>query len=326
MRRVTARQRMACGMVCDMREPAMHPHTMPSEAAAMPAAAPRARPWRPVPFITFSIALHAACVLACALWPARWPWCLAAVLSNQAVIVALVFFPRSSLLGQAVTRLPASAAAQGWVALTFDDGPDPQVTPRVLELLDQYQAKASFFCIGAAVRQHPELLREIVARGHSIENHSQTHSPFFAFWGCQRMQQDIAQLQQAVHAASGHWPRFFRPTAGFRNPLLDWVLARAGLHLVMWTRRGFDTRCRDAQTVSQRLMRHLAAGDILLLHDGNAARTAQGEPVVLAVLPTLLQALRERNLQAVTLRQGLPDMAGQLAPGRHALPTESIST
>ncbi len=277
--------------------------------------APQPRRWQPVPLVWCTLALHALMALVWLWRPALWPWCLAAVALNHALVVAWVFFPRSSALGKAVTRLPAASAAQGWVALTFDDGPDPQVTPQVLDLLDQYQAKASFFCIGAAVRQHPDLLREIVARGHTVENHGHAHSSLFALWGRARMQQDIAQLQQAVHAATGRWPRFFRPTAGFRNPLLDWVLARTGLHLVMWTRRGFDTRCRHAPTVLQRLLRQLAAGDILLLHDGNAARTAQGEPLVLAVLPALLRTLRARNLQAVTLRQALPDLAA--APAAH---------
>ena len=299
------------------------PGTPPAEQTQQAPQAPQRpqpRRWQPVPLVWCTLALHVVMALA---WrqPALWPWCLAAVLLNHALVVALVFFPRSSLLGKAVTRLPAAAAAQGWVALTFDDGPDPQVTPQVLDLLDQYQAKASFFCIGAAVRQYPDLLREIVARGHTVENHGHAHSSLFAFWGRARMQQDMTQLQQAVHAVTGGWPRFFRPTAGFRNPLLDWALARTGLHLVMWTRRGFDTRCRHAPTVLQRLLRRLAAGDILLLHDGNAARTAQGEPLVLAVLPALLRTLRERNLQAVTLRQGLPDLlAAPVEPAAPAAP------
>lgn len=321
---------------------AADPSAAPTQAASFAAAVhakaadtlPTARRWRPVPFIAISMALHAACALACVLWPAQWPWWLAVVLGNQMLIVALVFLPRAQALGRTVTRLPAAAATQGWVALTFDDGPDPAVTPQVLDLLDRYQAKASFFCIGAAVQQHPDLLREIVARGHSVENHSHSHSPLFAFWGCGRMRQDIDRLQQAVHGIAGTWPRFFRPTAGFRNPLLDWVLARTGLHLVMWTRRGFDTRCRCAHTVRQRLLRNLAAGDILLLHDGNAARTTQGEPLVLAVLPDVLQALQTQNLQAVTLRQGLNSLldeaaspaspiAPQLTSGGHA-PTNTL--
>jgi peptidoglycan/xylan/chitin deacetylase (PgdA/CDA1 family) len=100
-------------------------------------------------------------------------------------------------------------------------------------------------------------------------------------------------------------PTFFRAPAGLRNPFLAPVLHREGLTLASWTRRGFDTRERDAARVLQRLTRGLAAGDILLLHDGNAARDAQGRPVILDVLPALLAALRRERLVAVTLPQSV---------------------
>ena len=280
--------------------------------------------WTPTPFITASFVAHGAALAGGVVAPQLWPWWLGLVAGNQVLLTGAGLLPRSRWLGPNHTRLPLAAQQAGHVALTFDDGPDPQVTPQVLDLLDRYQAKASFFCIGSAVSQYPGLLRDIVARGHSIENHGHAHSPFFAFWGSRRMQGDLLRLQQAVHAATGTWPLYFRPTAGFRNPLLDRVLARLGLRLVMWTRRGFDTRCRDAQTVRRCLERGLAAGDILLLHDGHAARTAQGEPMVLAVLPALLQTLHQRRLQPVTLRQGLQPQLPQPADTR-VLPAESLA-
>ena len=104
---------------------------------------------------------------------------------------------------------------------------------------------------------------------------------------------------------TGQRPSCFRAPAGLRNPFLEPVLHRLGLSLVSWTRRGFDTREGDAQRVLARLTRGLAAGDILLLHDGNAARTARGEPVLLEVLPLLLERLRADGLRAVTLPEGL---------------------
>ena len=98
-------------------------------------------------------------------------------------------------------------------------------------------------------------------------------------------------------------PKFFRAPAGLRNPLLDPVLQRLGLQLASWTRRGFDTVNTDAAAVLTRLTARLTAGDILLLHDGHAARSPGGRPVVLDVLPALLAAIHERGLRAVTLRQ-----------------------
>ena len=112
---------------------------------------------------------------------------------------------------------------------------------------------------------------------------------------------EITRAQSQLQALTDQRPRFFRAPAGLRNPFLQPVLARHGLVLTSWTRRGFDTRERDPQRVLQRLTRGLAAGDILLLHDGHAARTPAGVPVVLDVLPRLLQRLDAAALRPVTL-------------------------
>ena len=109
------------------------------------------------------------------------------------------------------------------------------------------------------------------------------------------------QAQATLAEVGGQAPRFFRPTAGLRNPFLDPVLAGLDLQLASWTRRSFDTREGDPGTVLSRLAGKLAAGDVLLLHDGHAARTPSGEPVILAVLPRLLATVRERQLKPVTL-------------------------
>ena len=101
------------------------------------------------------------------------------------------------------------------------------------------------------------------------------------------------------------WPRFFRAPAGLRNPFLDPVLARLALSLVARTARGFDTRTADAATVHRRLMRNLEAGAILLLHDGNCARSPSGVPVIIEVLPVLLEAAVAAGLRPVTLADAL---------------------
>jgi peptidoglycan/xylan/chitin deacetylase (PgdA/CDA1 family) len=107
--------------------------------------------------------------------------------------------------------------------------------------------------------------------------------------------------QAAIAGATGRDPRFFRAPAGFRSPLLDPVLALRGLRYVSWTRRGLDTVDGDAERVAARLTRGLAAGDVLLLHDRAHRRAAGGEPVVLAVLPAVLERIAAAGLKAVTL-------------------------
>jgi peptidoglycan/xylan/chitin deacetylase (PgdA/CDA1 family) len=260
------------------------------------------RAFRPSAFIRGSVALHLAAAGALALRPQLWPWALGSVVADHLALTAAGLWPRAALLGPNLTHLPPPAAARGQIALTIDDGPDPEVTPAVLALLDQSAARASFFAIGERIAAHPQLAREIVAAGHGLENHSQRHLHRFSLLGPRALREEIARAQEAIDFATGTAPRFFRAPAGLRNPFLEPELARAGLALVSWTRRGFDTAARDPGRVLARLTRGLAAGDILLLHDGHAARTAAGTPVILEVLPPLLAAVRAAGLKPVTLR------------------------
>ncbi len=130
-----------------------------------------------------------------------------------------------------------------------------------------------------------------------MENHSHTHPHHFACLGIGALRRQVADAQAILADATGLAPSWFRAPMGFRSPLLDPVLHGAGLQLASWTRRGYDTRCRVPATVLSRLVSRLAAGDVLLLHDGNGARTASGRPVVLEVLPSLLARLRGNRTQ-----------------------------
>jgi peptidoglycan/xylan/chitin deacetylase (PgdA/CDA1 family) len=264
------------------------------------------RPWKPTPTIQLSLATHAVAGLGVLAAPGTWPWALGAVAVNQLIITAGVLLPRTSLLGANLSRLPAAAMARREMALTIDDGPNPKVTPLVLDQLDAAGVKASFFCIGREARKHPALCREIVARGHRVENHGDSHSWAFATFGLQRTRTDIAAAQATLSDITGQAPSFFRATAGLRNPFLDPVLAQLDLRLASWTRRPYDTRNGNAEDVLGRLTHHLGVGDILLLHDGNSALTPAGQPVILAVLPRLLATIAAARLTPVTLIAASP--------------------
>ena len=261
--------------------------------------------WKPTPFIKLSMAIHGLALISLLVVPAYWLSALAALVINQALLISAGLLPRTRLLGPNLSRLPAAAIARRELVMTFDDGPDPEVTPRVLDLLDEAGVKASFFCIGRYAERYPALCREIVARGHSVENHGDSHSWFFAAFGFRRMQADILAAQRKLTEITGRPPQFFRPTAGLRNPLLDPLLARLGLQLASWTRRPFDTIEADPELIYQRLVTNLAPGDILLLHDGHAARTPYGEPLILAVLPDLLKTFARLRINPVTLPAAL---------------------
>jgi peptidoglycan/xylan/chitin deacetylase (PgdA/CDA1 family) len=251
------------------------------------------------PALRVSLLLHAAAVACLAAQPPAWPWVLGALGANHLALFLAVLWPRGQLLGPNLVRLPAVAVRRGEIALTFDDGPDPQVTPRVLELLDRYQAKASFFCIGEKAEAHPELVKEIARRGHGVENHSYHHHSAFAFFGISRLGREVDAAQRALAAITGRSPAFFRAPAGFRSPMLDPVLASRGLRYVSWTRRGFDAVSGDPERILDQLTLGLAAGDVLLMHDR--------VPVMLSVLPALLEQISVKGLKAVSLASACAD-------------------
>jgi peptidoglycan/xylan/chitin deacetylase (PgdA/CDA1 family) len=257
--------------------------------------------WKPSPLIAGTLALHAALPVPLLLSPQSWPWVLTALVANHVLLTGVGLWPRSNWLGPNITRLPTESAARNEIALTIDDGPDPDVTPRVLDMLDRYQVKATFFCIGEQAARHPEICKTIVQRGHVIENHSQTHRHDFSLLGPKGLQKELEMAQRTLTAITGRRPQFFRAPAGLRNPFLDWALAKTDLKLAAWTRRGFDTRTSSPAIVLERLMRDLKPGAILLLHDRHCACTEQGTPVILEVLPRLLEAAAQAQLNFVTL-------------------------
>jgi peptidoglycan/xylan/chitin deacetylase (PgdA/CDA1 family) len=261
--------------------------------------------WTPSPLLLASGAVHLGAAAALLARPRAWPWALGALVANHVALAAAGLWPRSQLLGPNWTRLPAQAGIAARVAITIDDGPEPDVTPQVLARLEEYRACATFFCVGERVLRYPDLAQEIVRRGHAVENHSQRHRHNFSLLGPQGMSAEISRAQESIFHVTGSRPRFFRAPAGLRNPFLDPVLVRLKLRLASWTRRGFDTVNGDPDAVFRRLANPLQTGDILLLHDGHAARSRSGKPVILEVLPRLLDALNAQGLTPVTLRSAL---------------------
>ncbi|MHC5019699.1 MAG: polysaccharide deacetylase family protein [Planctomycetota bacterium] len=248
------------------------------------------------PWLRFSLILHVAAVAVAVLRPAWWPWIVAVVLANHLITAGFSLWPRSRMVGPNLTHLPGSV--DGAVALTFDDGPDPEVTPQVLALLRRRGVQATFFCIGRKAEANPGLLRAMAEDGHLVENHSYGHSNLFCMQPPWVLGRDIDRAQQALRLGGGS-PRYFRAPAGLRNPWLDGVLQKRGLDLVSWSRRGYDTNTGDPDRILERLCRDLRGGEVLLLHDGSSARDSTGRPVVLSVLPRLLERLDAAGLRPV---------------------------
>jgi peptidoglycan/xylan/chitin deacetylase (PgdA/CDA1 family) len=173
------------------------------------------------------------------------------------------FHPAAQLFGPTIRR----CARRDAIALTFDDGPNPAVTPRLLDLLDRYNARATFFLIGRHVRACPELAAEIAARGHVVGNHTETH-PRLTWCSAQRTLNELQRCQQAVEQATSRACRWMRPPYGARGPQSAGAVRAAGLEgVVMWSVWARDWKPQPAARVIERL-RCVRGGDIVLLHDG----------------------------------------------------------
>lgn len=177
--------------------------------------------------------------------------------------LAAPFLPQFGFFLPIISR---SATGSKGVALTFDDGPSPSSTPIVLKLLARYQLKATFFVIGEKAARHPELIADILSRGHSIGNHSWRHDNLLMLRSRKRLEQDIHQTQKVLKQ-SGIQALTFRPPAGISNPRLKQVLVDEDLLTVTFSCRVFDQGNRKIENMAQRVLHKLKAGDILLLHD-----------------------------------------------------------
>lgn len=206
------------------------------------------------------------------------------------------FAPASQLFGPTIRRTGNAST----VALTFDDGPNPKVTPGLLALLDHHSVKATFFLIGSRIAAESDLAREIAARGHVIGNHTQTH-PSLAFCSPSRTQQELNLCDQAIEAATGNKLRWMRPPFGFRNPALNGLVrTRGGAGVVMWSRWAWDWKPQPASAVIQRLSA-VRGGDILLLHDGDHRVPAGDRQHTVDAVAHWLPLWKDTGLRFVTL-------------------------
>ena len=165
--------------------------------------------WFPSRFLKFSAVVHILLLVFLILSPDRWLLITGILLANHIAIFGASLWPQSKFLGPNVNRLSPEQETEGQVALTFDDGPDPDITPKVLSILEKYSVNATFFCVGRKVENHPDLVRKMVRMGHQIENHSYFHANTFAFWGPRAMGKEIDRAQKILSDATGSPPAFF---------------------------------------------------------------------------------------------------------------------
>jgi peptidoglycan/xylan/chitin deacetylase (PgdA/CDA1 family) len=207
-----------------------------------------------------------------------------------------VFWPERGMYGSMLWRGPERPE----LALTFDDGPSPETTPRVLELLSAASVRATFFVVGRKAEQHPELIRALLAAGHELGLHGYDHDRLFSLRLPWQVADDIARTQAVLQRAGAPRANLFRPPIGFASHFTVFGARRAAVTLVGCTARALDGFAgANPERVTQRLVRGVQPGALLALHD--AAERDNYVPASLSALPHVLRAIRERSLSPVTL-------------------------
>ncbi|PWJ58566.1 peptidoglycan/xylan/chitin deacetylase (PgdA/CDA1 family) [Dyadobacter jejuensis] len=156
------------------------------------------------------------------------------------------------------------------VTLTFDDGPDPEQTPRILAALKEQEVKATFFVIGKKAEQHPELIRQMVDEGHIVANHSYSHHYLIGFFSRKRLRADLERCNAVIEQITGKVPHYFRPPFGVTNPRYADVLQDMGMLSIGWSLRSLDTQAKNKYALIERILVKIKKKDIILLHDDRA--------------------------------------------------------
>jgi len=206
------------------------------------------------------------------------------------------FIPRIRFFLPVISRGRRDTKA---VALTFDDGPDPVSTPKLLDLLDRHRALATFFVTGKRAVRYPEVIAQIVSRGHTIGNHTYGHDNFIMLKSSRALKKEIMDAQ-AVLADFGIAPLIFRPPVGVTSPRLSAVLRETGMIAVNFSKRAADRGNRDVTGISKRILNGLGAGDIIMLHD-TRPHNAGLTPRWLSEIDRVLSGIREKGLEIMPL-------------------------
>ena len=222
---------------------------------------------------------------------------VACTLAYGALITTGVLVLRLRMFADAIVEAPEGARG---VALTFDDGPDPETTKEVLDILDRRGVKATFFVIGRKVEEHPDVVKEIIERGHEVGVHGYAHDRLFSLRGAKRVRADLERAIRTLEGITDKRPVLFRPPIGHTNPTIARVADELDLIVVGWTVAARDGIARTkVDDVVARVSRGVRDGAIVVMHD--AAERGGRKPAGVAALGAVLDAIEDKNLSVVPL-------------------------
>lgn len=203
----------------------------------------------------------------------------------------------SMVFGPVLGELPRDGRR---VSLTFDDGPNPEATPRILDALAKHNVKATFFILGTHAERWPELVHRVLSEGHQIGNHGYFHrklhlkSPAY-------VKRDIILGKRAIERAGAPAPKFFRAPHGFRSPWVTSIASSLGERTIGWSLGVWDSDRPGVQAIVDRTLHGARPGSILLLHDGDGYNANGDRMQTAKAVPQIITGLRDRGFEFVTL-------------------------
>ncbi len=207
--------------------------------------------------------------------------------------------------GEVVWDVPMS---EKLIAFTFDDGPNPETTPQVLELLKQYEAKATFFVIGYRIDKYPDIVRREIAEGHEVANHTDNHIYFTRNVSEKTIAQEIGNVQQKLKQVTGQACPWFRPPGGFYNDKVIRIAKQYGYKVILWSwhQDSKDWKSPGVNHIANKVLKNARNGDIVLLHDH-----VEGSSQTVEALKIILPELIERGFRIVTVSELMAHKVGQ---------------
>lgn len=197
-----------------------------------------------------------------------------------------VLIPQLNFFVDSLHRIPASGNS---VVLTFDDGPMPGHTEKVLAVLAEKKAKACFFLIGKNMEEHPELVKQIISEGHQVGHHSYSHVNTFPMWSTQKVKEDIAKAASILGNITGQQNLRFRIPFGLSNPNIAKAIQQCNFQSIGWSLRTYDTMSKSKEQLVQTILSKVKAGDIILLHDWGTH--------TVSALPEIIDGVRGKGLE-----------------------------
>ena len=223
--------------------------------------------------------------MACVFFRHYW-WLAFVVFLYLLFLFLAVLIPQLNFFVESLHRIPASGNS---VVLTFDDGPMPGHTEKVLAVLAEKKAKACFFLIGKNMEEHPELVKQIISEGHQVGHHSYSHVNTFPMWSTQKVKEDIAKAASILGNITGQQNLRFRIPFGLSNPNIAKAIQQCNFQSIGWSLRTYDTMSKSKEQLVQTILSKVKAGDIILLHDWGT--------YTVDALPEIIDGVRGKGLE-----------------------------